>query len=1247
MHSRFFRLLSLAGAPLVLAVSASSHAVVTYSGSEGVQAQVFSQCAGCHDSSVQSGGRRFDTHGFATQHLSAGDLSGAVTATGYSDARANARVSAGEMPSTGALSPALISLLNAWAGQRSGGTPPPNTAAPQLTTSAATSVGRYSARLNGTAIENGTNVSFTFRYDTSQTNVNNGNGTSVAVTTDNTTTSGGANVAYSVARTISNLQCGTRYYYRLHGGGVQGATQFFDTDVCPTITTITDKATNEDTAVSSFSVTSANAAGLTSTTYALDGTSSGLGMTLVGGTFNWSAANIPDTPTGNTTYTVTVTATYTESGVGSSQDTDQFDIVVTAVNDLPVITSVAPTTATEDTQYVYNVTTSDVEAGAVTVALVPGFFPAGMQFNGPALPNRLTWTPTEGVTTSGEVRVRATDAQGGQSTQSFTITVSATNDPPVITAKPSAAATEDVQYVFNVLATDPENGALTYSLSGAPAGAGGVPANAMTINPSTGQITWTPGEGQTTSGTVTLTVSDGGLSDVDTFSIAVNAVNDAPVVDPIAPQTVSGSSFSLQADADDPDHLDSQINWSLTGAPPGMTISVGTRGLINWSDFGTAIPGTYPVTVTASDGALSGNTVMSFTIPDADGDGVPNYRDNCPATANATQANNDGDGQGDACDTDDDNDGMTDAVEAANGLDPMDAADAAQDKDGDGLSNATEAATCSGTGDTTVCTAISVDSVAPVIVTGDAVVDVVATGYFTPLPAGITASATDGIDGVVAVSADRSGPFRSGEYVITWSASDSAGNTATATQTLRIRPLVSLGGTQVVAEGSTVAVTARLSGQAPAYPVQVHYTLGGTAGSGDHSLSGGTLTFGAGATESVILFDIVADGLAEGDETLVLTLEGVDGAASLGSTLSHTLLIAETPQMPDVSVSVSQNGAARRVVYRDAGTVTVRVAARDANGDDLDYAWDTGALTGTLSADRQVFTIPRMSMPVGRYVLAVTVSDGIHLVRRDIMLVVEETTPSLLAIDSDGDGVNDVVEGVADNDDDGLLDYRDAVNLTEGMLLRAGSGAALLRTVVTEPGLHLVAGSYAVAAQNGGMQVYAAQIVNASDRILTDSTHMPIGAIYDFEIHGLTVLDRTARVVLPLPVTLPRNAVWRKLGGNERWHDFVVNGVDVIHSAASVNGQCPSLADASWQTDLAAGRDCVRLTLTDGGPNDADGVVNGVILDPGTPAVPYGEAPSGKPDGSQTGGGSTDAGMMIVMMAWLAVLLRRRRKEFV
>jgi hypothetical protein len=66
---------------------------------------------------------------------------------------------------------------------------------------------------------------------------------------------------------------------------------------------------------------------------------------------------------------------------------------------------------------------------------------------------------------------------------------------------------------------------------------------------------------------------------------------------------------------------------------------------------------------------------------DGDGDRVPDVLDNCPAVDNPDQADNDGDGRGDACDGDDDDDGVGDRDDNC----PLDANADQADADGDGL----------------------------------------------------------------------------------------------------------------------------------------------------------------------------------------------------------------------------------------------------------------------------------------------------------------------------------------------------------------------------------------------------------------------------------------------------------------------------------------------------------------------------------------------------------------------------------
>lgn len=75
-------------------------------------------------------------------------------------------------------------------------------------------------------------------------------------------------------------------------------------------------------------------------------------------------------------------------------------------------------------------------------------------------------------------------------------------------------------------------------------------------------------------------------------------------------------------------------------------------------------------------------SLSSFAFAGADGDGVPDTTDNCVSVSNPDQQDNDGDFNGDACDSDDDNDGVVDVDDAF----PLDATESL-DTDGDGIGN--------------------------------------------------------------------------------------------------------------------------------------------------------------------------------------------------------------------------------------------------------------------------------------------------------------------------------------------------------------------------------------------------------------------------------------------------------------------------------------------------------------------------------------------------------------------------------
>ncbi|GAI96153.1 unnamed protein product, partial [marine sediment metagenome] len=165
------------------------------------------------------------------------------------------------------------------------------------------------------------------------------------------------------------------------------------------------------------------------------------------------------------------------------------------------------------------------------------------------------------------------------------------------TSTPITTTTLGVEYIYDVNATDSDSDTLTYSLTTKPTD--------MTINPSTGLISWTP-TAKGDSGVV-VEVSDGSLTDLQSFTISV--VNQPPVITstPITTAEIEVE-YTHDVDASDPDG--DTIYYYLVVSPTGMTIDEDT-GLINWTPT-TAHIGDNPVVVEVSDLELS--VTQSFTI---------------------------------------------------------------------------------------------------------------------------------------------------------------------------------------------------------------------------------------------------------------------------------------------------------------------------------------------------------------------------------------------------------------------------------------------------------------------------------------------------------------------------------------------------------------------------------------------------------------------------------------------------------
>ncbi|MBI9064037.1 MAG: hypothetical protein JEZ14_18780, partial [Marinilabiliaceae bacterium] len=118
----------------------------------------------------------------------------------------------------------------------------------------------------------------------------------------------------------------------------------------------------------------------------------------------------------------------------------------------PTFTSVAPTAATQDILYTYNITSNDDDGNTVTITAptLPEWLTLNDNTDGTAT---LSGTPLNADTGDNPVTLRVSDGTT-QNDQIFTIVVANVNDAPTFTSVAPTAATQDILYTYNITSND-------------------------------------------------------------------------------------------------------------------------------------------------------------------------------------------------------------------------------------------------------------------------------------------------------------------------------------------------------------------------------------------------------------------------------------------------------------------------------------------------------------------------------------------------------------------------------------------------------------------------------------------------------------------------------------------------------------------------------------------------------------------------------------------------------------------------
>ena len=225
----------------------------------------------------------------------------------------------------------------------------------------------------------------------------------------------------------------------------------------------------------------------------------------------------------NTNYNGSETFTATVDD-GELSDSQSFDVIVNPVNDIPYFTTnLLQDFVDEDLEYIldFNNFVEDIDNEISELSLILTSTPDHGTVSLDSL--SISYIPFENINGVFESLIfKIYDGQEVSNDEfNLVLEILPVNDSPTIVSSPIFVATEDVEYQYQVDVADIDSDNFSYVLDFSPIG--------MSVSDD-GLISWIPTEGILSSGEIIITVSDGELSDSQSFEIIVSPVNDPPFV---------------------------------------------------------------------------------------------------------------------------------------------------------------------------------------------------------------------------------------------------------------------------------------------------------------------------------------------------------------------------------------------------------------------------------------------------------------------------------------------------------------------------------------------------------------------------------------------------------------------------------------------------------------------------------------------------------------------------------------------